>query len=83
MARASLVTLLLPPIHLQGRQVVAIANDITFQSGAFGPLEDAVFRAATELALEHHLPVVYLAANSGIEGVIPTGVEGITIYRCI
>ncbi len=49
----------------QGRQIVAIANDITFQSGAFSPREDSVFRAATELALEQHLPVVYLAANSG------------------
>ena len=63
--------------------MVAIANDITFQSGAFGPLEDAVFRAATELALEQHLPVVYLAANSGVEGVTPTGIEGNTLFHCI
>ncbi|PRW58200.1 acetyl- carboxylase 1-like isoform A [Chlorella sorokiniana] len=49
----------------QGRQVVAIANDITHNSGAFGPPEDAMFRAATEWALEERLPVVYLAANSG------------------
>jgi len=49
----------------QGRQVVAIANDITYQSGAFGPREDCLFRAATELALEERLPLVYLAANSG------------------
>jgi hypothetical protein len=42
-----------------------VANDITHQSGAFGPREDAVFRAAVELALEERLPVVYLAANSG------------------
>ena len=49
----------------QGRQVVAIANDITYASGAFGPGEDAMFRAATEFALEEKLPVVYLAANSG------------------
>ncbi|KAL4426359.1 hypothetical protein ABPG77_004653 [Micractinium sp. CCAP 211/92] len=49
----------------QGRQVVAIANDITHSSGAFGPAEDAMFRAATEWALEERLPLVYLAANSG------------------
>jgi acetyl-CoA carboxylase/biotin carboxylase 1 len=49
----------------QGRQIVAIANDITHASGAFGPAEDAMFRAATEFALEEKLPVVYLAANSG------------------
>lgn len=49
----------------QGRQVIAIANDITHQAGAFGPKEDALFRAACEHALEERLPVVYLAANSG------------------
>lgn len=46
-------------------QLVAVANDITFNSGAFGPREDAVFRAATEFALEERLPLLYLAANSG------------------
>jgi len=46
-------------------QVIAIANDITHNSGAFGPREDAVFRGATELALAERLPLVYLAANSG------------------
>jgi len=49
----------------QGRRVVAISNDITHASGAFGPREDAMFRAATEYALAEKLPVVYLAANSG------------------
>ena len=48
-----------------GRRIVAVANDITFNSGAFGPREDAAFRAATELALSEKLPLVYLAANSG------------------
>ena len=45
--------------------MVAIANDITFNSGAFGTREDAVFRAATEHALEEKLPLIYLAANAG------------------
>lgn len=45
--------------------MVAIANDITYSSGSFGPREDAVFRAATEYALREKLPLVYLAANSG------------------
>ena len=44
---------------------MAIANDITFSSGSFGTKEDAVFRAATEYALEEKLPVIYLAANAG------------------
>lgn len=46
-------------------QMVAVSNDITFNSGAFGTREDAVFRAATEYALEEKLPLVYLAANAG------------------
>jgi acetyl-CoA carboxylase / biotin carboxylase 1 len=45
--------------------VVAIANDITYNSGSFGPREDAVFHAVTMYALEQRLPLVYLAANSG------------------
>ena len=46
-------------------QIVAVANDITFSSGSFGTREDAVFRAATEYALEEKLPLIYLAANAG------------------
>lgn len=46
-------------------QIVAVSNDITFNSGAFGTKEDAVFRAATEHALEEKLPLIYLAANAG------------------
>lgn len=42
-----------------------MANDITAQAGAFGPREDALFRAAGELALKERLPLIYLAANSG------------------
>lgn len=42
-----------------------MANDITAQVGAFGPREDALFRAAGELALKERLPLIYLAANSG------------------
>jgi hypothetical protein len=46
-------------------QIVAVSNDITYNSGAFGTKEDAVFRAATEHALEEKLPLIYLAANAG------------------
>lgn len=44
---------------------MVVANDITYSSGSFGPREDAVFKAATEFALEERLPLIYLAANSG------------------
>lgn len=53
------------PEYPQGRQIVAVANDITHASGAFGPAEDAMFRAATEYSLRERIPLVYLAANSG------------------
>ena len=48
-----------------GRQIIAIANDITFQAGALSPREHAMFRAAADLAHKRQLPLVYLAANSG------------------
>lgn len=50
---------------IQHAQIVAVANDITFSSGAFGPREDAAFLAATEYAVAERLPLIYLAANSG------------------
>eukprot|EP00200_Dunaliella_tertiolecta_P012627 CAMPEP_0202373002 /NCGR_PEP_ID=MMETSP1127-20130417/4091_1 /ASSEMBLY_ACC=CAM_ASM_000462 /TAXON_ID=3047 /ORGANISM="Dunaliella tertiolecta, Strain CCMP1320" /LENGTH=2753 /DNA_ID=CAMNT_0048969731 /DNA_START=204 /DNA_END=8465 /DNA_ORIENTATION=+ len=59
----------------QGRQVIAIANDITYASGAFSPREDAVFRAACELALAEKLPLLYLAANSGARVGLATEVK--------
>ena len=37
---------LLTPEYPDGRDIIVIANDITFQQGTFGPLEDAVFEKA-------------------------------------
>uniref|UniRef100_A0A8C4Q2H7 Acetyl-CoA carboxylase n=2 Tax=Eptatretus burgeri TaxID=7764 RepID=A0A8C4Q2H7_EPTBU len=49
----------------EGRKLVVIANDITFQIGSFGPREDQLFQQASELAREERVPRVYVAANSG------------------
>lgn len=49
----------------EGRQVVLIANDITFKAGSFGTREDVVFKLASEFARENRLPRLYVAANSG------------------
>jgi acetyl-CoA carboxylase / biotin carboxylase 1 len=49
----------------QGRQIVLIANDITFKAGSFGTREDVVFKMASELARQHGYPRLYVAANSG------------------
>jgi len=49
----------------EGRQVVLIANDITFKAGSFGTREDVVFKLASEFARNNRLPRLYVAANSG------------------
>jgi acetyl-CoA carboxylase/biotin carboxylase 1 len=48
-----------------GRQMVVIANDITFAAGSFGTREDLFFLKASEFARASGLPRLYLAANSG------------------
>lgn len=48
-----------------GRQVVIIANDITYKAGSFGTREDVVFKLASEFARERRVPRLYIAANSG------------------
>lgn len=53
------------PEYPQGREVIIIANDITFRSGSFGPDEDALFYAASKKSREEGIPRIYLAANSG------------------
>jgi biotin carboxylase/acetyl-CoA carboxylase carboxyltransferase component/biotin carboxyl carrier protein len=48
-----------------GREIIIIANDITFRSGSFGPEEDNLFLAASQLARREGVPRIYLAANAG------------------
>jgi acetyl-CoA carboxylase / biotin carboxylase 1 len=49
----------------QGREVVLIANDITYKAGSFGTREDVVFKMASEYARRKGIPRLYVAANSG------------------
>mmetsp|Transcript_14027 Transcript_14027/g.20077 ORF Transcript_14027/g.20077 Transcript_14027/m.20077 type:complete len:2365 (+) Transcript_14027:253-7347(+) len=49
----------------EGRQLVIIANDITFKAGSFGTREDVVFKMASEFARGHSIPRLFVAANSG------------------
>ena len=53
------------PEFPEGRQVVVVANDITFKIGSFGPVEDQFFYLVTKYAREQGLPRIYLSANSG------------------
>eukprot|EP00850_Spirogloea_muscicola_P013374 SM000090S24336 [mRNA] locus=s90:291408:309581:- [translate_table: standard] len=49
----------------QWREILLIANDITYKWGAFGTREDAFFQAMAALAGRKGVPLVYIAANSG------------------
>ncbi|KAL4749249.1 hypothetical protein BDW72DRAFT_178697 [Aspergillus terricola var. indicus] len=53
------------PEYPEGRRFIIVANDITFQIGSFGPLEDKFFHKCTELARKLGIPRIYLSANSG------------------
>lgn len=53
------------PEYPRGRRLIIVANDITFQIGSFGPLEDKFFNKCTELARKLGIPRIYLSANSG------------------
>ena len=53
------------PEYPDGRVVVLIANDVTFQAGSFGVREDQFFQKASELARKQGLPRVYVSCNSG------------------
>ncbi|KAJ1558698.1 acetyl-coenzyme-A carboxylase, partial [Nowakowskiella sp. JEL0078] len=53
------------PEYPEGRHLVVIANDITFQIGSFGTMEDLVFFKASEYARKHGYPRIYISANSG------------------
>ena len=58
------VTLKTPEIPA-GRDIILIANDMTFKIGSFGPLEDMLFKRASELSRKLGIPRVYISANSG------------------
>ncbi|GLV36890.1 Acetyl-CoA carboxylase [Carabus blaptoides fortunei] len=53
------------PEYPEGRNIIVIANDITFMIGSFGPREDKVFGLASELARTLKIPRIYISANSG------------------
>ncbi|TPX55246.1 acetyl-CoA carboxylase [Powellomyces hirtus] len=56
---------LFTPEYPEGRHIVVVANDITFNIGSFGPDEDLVFFKASEYARKLGIPRIYISANSG------------------
>lgn len=56
---------LFTPQYPSGRSIIVIGNDITFNIGSFGPMEDLVFLRASQMARRLGIPRVYISANSG------------------
>ncbi|MGH7785804.1 MAG: carboxyl transferase domain-containing protein [Candidatus Binatia bacterium] len=50
---------------IQGRQTVIVANDATVKGGTYFPLTVKKHLRAQEIALENHLPCVYLVDSGG------------------
>src|SRR5262249_16367786 len=53
------------PEYPEGRDMIVIANDITWYIGSFAMPEDELFAKASQLARKLGIPRIYLAVNSG------------------
>jgi len=51
---------------VSGREVVIVANDATVKAGAWFPLTCKKVLRAQEIALENHLPLIYLVDSAGV-----------------
>ncbi len=52
--------------HVAGRQVMIIANDATVKAGAFFPMTAKKVIRAQNIAIENHLPTIYLVDSAGV-----------------
>jgi 3-methylcrotonyl-CoA carboxylase beta subunit len=52
--------------HVQGRQCVIVANDATVKAGAWFPITAKKNLRAQEIAMENHLPIIYLVDSAGV-----------------
>mmetsp|Transcript_4903 Transcript_4903/g.18418 ORF Transcript_4903/g.18418 Transcript_4903/m.18418 type:complete len:2238 (-) Transcript_4903:55-6768(-) len=64
------------PEYPEGREIIVIANDITFMSGSFGPDEDEVFNLASIISRQLKIPRIYITANSGARIGIANEIKG-------
>lgn len=53
------------PEYPEGRELVIIANDITFKAGSFGTREDRLFELASKFSREKGIPRFFFSANAG------------------
>jgi 3-methylcrotonyl-CoA carboxylase beta subunit len=52
--------------HVHGRQVLVVANDATVKAGAWFPITAKKNLRAQEIALENHVPIIYLVDSAGV-----------------
>src|SRR5690242_18633198 len=52
--------------RIHGRMVMIVANDATVKAGAFFPITAKKVLRAQQIAIENHLPTIYLVDSAGI-----------------
>ncbi len=52
--------------YIRGRQCIVVANDATVKAGAWFPITGKKNLRAQEIAMENHLPIIYLVDSAGV-----------------
>ncbi len=52
--------------YVKGRMCIVVANDATVKAGAWFPITGKKNLRAQEIALQNHLPIIYLVDSSGV-----------------
>lgn len=52
--------------HVEGRLVIAVANDATVKAGAWFPVTGKKNLRAQEIAMENRIPIIYLVDSAGV-----------------
>ncbi|PHI21847.1 methylcrotonoyl-CoA carboxylase [Lewinellaceae bacterium SD302] len=52
--------------QIQGRRCVIVANDATVKAGAWFPITGKKNLRAQEIAMENHIPIIYLVDSAGV-----------------
>lgn len=52
--------------YIRGKQCIVVANDATVKAGAWFPITAKKNLRAQEIAMENHLPIIYLVDSAGV-----------------
>ncbi|MEM9024616.1 MAG: carboxyl transferase domain-containing protein, partial [Bacteroidota bacterium] len=52
--------------YVRGRQCMIVANDATVKAGAWFPITGKKNLRAQEIAMENHIPIIYLVDSAGV-----------------